>query len=73
MKTCCDPRYGQLVKELAKARRDAGFTQHQAARALGWRRTLISNIECGQRRIDILEAYALTKLYRVSLNRLLRF
>lgn len=70
MKTLHDPRYQRLVKELADARRAAGYTQRQAARALGWRRTLISNIECGQRRIDILEVHALSRLYRISFARL---
>lgn len=70
MRAYYDPRYKRLVQELANARRDAGLTQSQAAKTMGWRRTLISNIECGQRRIDILEVHALSKLYRIDFARL---
>ena len=66
MKTRFDGRYVRLIKRLAGARRDAGFTQAQAARTLKWQRSLLSNIENNQRRADILEVYAMAKLYGVK-------
>ena len=70
MKTIHEPRYGILIVQLKKARLAAGLTQYQVAIALGWRRNLISYIETGQRRIDILELLALARLYGIAVPRL---
>lgn len=70
MKTIFDSRYRRLIQELAGARRDAGFTQGQASQALRWRRSLLSNIETCQRRADVLEVYAMARLYEVKLQTL---
>ena len=72
MKTTHDPRYERLVVQLKNARRSAGLTQSQVANALGWRRNMISYIETGQRRIDILELLVLARLYGIGLHRLVR-
>ena len=71
MKTVFNPRYRRLIQELIGARHDAGLTQVQAARALKWRRTMLSQVETCQRRADILEIHALAKLYGVKFQRLL--
>ena len=70
MKTIFDSRYKRLIRELAAARRAAGFTQGQASQALGWRRSLLSNIETCQRRADVLEVYTMAKLYGIKLQAL---
>ena len=70
MNSIHDSRYQRLIEELVGARKDAGFTQEQAAGALKWRRTLLSNIETCQRRADVLDVYAMAKLYGVSFHTL---
>ena len=70
MQTVYDPRYRRLIEELIGARKDAGFTQAQAAKALRWRRTMISQIENCQRRLDVLEAYTLARFYGVKFRTL---
>jgi len=59
-----------MIARLVSARKDAGFTQAQAVSALGWRRTMLSQIETNQRRADILEVCALAKLYGVKFRTL---
>ena len=70
MNTIHEPRYQRLMKELTGARHDTGFTQAQAARALKWRRSLLSNIETCQRRADVLEVYAMARLYGIRFRAL---
>ena len=62
---------GKLVTALRKARRDAGLTQVQAAEKLGCRQTFISKIECGERRIDVIEFVTICDAYGVAPGRLL--
>ena len=71
MKTTHDPRYERLVSQLKDARLSAGLTQRQVANALGWRRNMISYIETGQRRVDILELLVLARLYGITMHRLI--
>ena len=70
MESIHDDRYKRLVLEMIGARKDAGFTQAQAAKALRWRRTMISQIENCQRRLDVLEAYTLARFYGVKFRTL---
>lgn len=67
MNTIYEPAYQRIIASLVGARKDAGFTQAQAALALRWRRTMLSQTETCQRRLDILEACALCRLYGVRL------
>ena len=62
---------GKLIAALTKARRDAGLTQVQAAEKLGCRQTFISKIECGERRIDVIEFVTICDAYGVAPGRLL--
>ena len=67
MNTTYEPAYQRIIASLVGARKDAGFTQAQAALALRWRRTMLSQTETCRRRLDILEACALCRLYGVRL------
>lgn len=62
---------GKLIIALKKARRDARLTQVQAAEKLGCRQTFISKIECGERRIDVIEFVTICDAYGVAAGRLL--
>ena len=67
MNTINEPAYQRMIARLVSARKAAGFTQAQAAEKLGWRRTMLSQLETCQRRLDILEACAICRLYGVRL------
>ena len=48
-----------LAKVLADARREAGLHQAELAEKLGKDQTIISNIERGQRRVDLIEFFGI--------------
>lgn len=50
-----------LVDSLIAARKQSGLTQSQLAQRLGKDQSYISIIEGSQRRVDVLEFYALAK------------
>lgn len=50
-----------LAQCLTDARKRAGRHQADVARSMGNDQTVISNIERGQRRIDVIEFYAFAK------------
>lgn len=50
-----------LIDALAHARRDAGLHQADLAERLGKDQSFISNIERGQRRVDVIEFYAIVR------------
>jgi len=50
-----------VVQVLVEARHRAGLTQAQVAKRIGKDQTYISLIERSQRRVDVLEFYALAK------------
>jgi transcriptional regulator with XRE-family HTH domain len=54
-KTIFSEQHSKLVELLRTARAQAGLTQVQAAKRLGCRQTFISKIECGERRLDVVE------------------
>jgi transcriptional regulator with XRE-family HTH domain len=55
-----------LVEILFRARKKAGLTQAQLGRRVGKDQRFISLIEQSQRRVDVLEFYALAKALGVS-------
>jgi len=55
-----------VVEAVASARRNAGLHQAQVAAKLGKNQSYVSNIERGQRRIDIVEFYALARAIGVD-------
>jgi transcriptional regulator with XRE-family HTH domain len=50
-----------LVETLVSAREKSGLTQAMLAKAVGKDQSFISNIENSQRRVDVLEFYALAQ------------
>jgi transcriptional regulator with XRE-family HTH domain len=67
-----------LVEVLTTARRDSGLTQAELAGRIGKDQSYISIIEGSQRRVDVLEFYALARamgrdpveLFRIVVDRL---
>lgn len=54
----------RLGKKLRKAREYVGFSQDEVASFLDVPRTAVTNIESGQRKVDVLELKRLADLYR---------
>jgi transcriptional regulator with XRE-family HTH domain len=52
-----DARYRQLIEALAAARRVAGISQVELAKALGKRQQFVSKYESGERRLDAMELF----------------
>ncbi len=51
----------RLVEVLVSARQESGLRQSDLALKLGKDQSFVSNIERGQRRVDVLEFYMLAK------------
>jgi transcriptional regulator with XRE-family HTH domain len=56
----------RVVEVLVAARKEAGLTQAQLAAKIGKDQTFISLIERSQRRVDVLEFYALARAMGVD-------
>jgi transcriptional regulator with XRE-family HTH domain len=53
--------YADFLRALIAARKEAGVTQLELARRLGKVQPWISNVERGERRIDVIEFYAIAR------------
>jgi len=60
--------YQYLLKRLREARRQAGLTQVQVAKALGRPQSFVTKCELGERRIDPVDLQRFAKLYRKPLS-----
>ncbi|WP_379553557.1 helix-turn-helix domain-containing protein [Qipengyuania sp. DGS5-3] len=56
----------KLVEVLIEARQKAGLRQADVAKKLGKNQSYVSNIERGQRRVDVVEFYVLAKAMNVD-------
>jgi len=57
-------RYRQFLGRLKRARREARMTQAQSARALRRPQSFVSKCESGERRVDVVELEAFSKIYK---------
>jgi transcriptional regulator with XRE-family HTH domain len=64
MRSLHSARYRQFLKRLQQARRQAGLTQVEVARALRKHQSFVSKCESGERRVDVVELEDFAKLYR---------
>ncbi|KQZ64885.1 hypothetical protein ASD67_10750 [Sphingopyxis sp. Root1497] len=55
-----------VARALTAARYEAGLKQADLAKAIGKHQSYISDIERGQRRVDILELYAIARALNVE-------
>ena len=63
-KTIYTKAHRNLVKQLIKARKDAGLKQEDVAKKLGRTQSYVSKIEAGQLRLDIVQIKELSKIYK---------
>lgn len=70
-KTIFSDHSEKLIGLLRQARLDAGLTQVEAAERLGCRQTFLSKIECGERRLDVVEFSVICIAYGVEPGELL--
>jgi transcriptional regulator with XRE-family HTH domain len=68
MRSIYSTKYRTLVKRLQDARRDAGLTQTEVAKAIGRPQSFVSKCEIGERRLDVIELSRLASLYRKTLD-----
>jgi len=61
-------QYRQMLERLREARLAARLTQEAVAERIGVRQTLVSKMELGERRIDVVELAELAKLYEKPLE-----
>lgn len=64
--------YEVLQGMLRKIREDAGLTQYELADALGVPQSVISKIESGERRVDVVELRAICRVCGVELVDMVR-
>lgn len=62
------PEYQGFLKQMIKAREEAGLTQVQVAERLNKPQSYISKCESGERRIDITELAKFAKVYNKPLD-----
>lgn len=55
-----------VARAFAAARHRAGMKQADLAAAIGKRQSYVSDIERGQRRIDVLELFAIAKALKIA-------
>ena len=67
-KTIYSKEHRYLVKQLKKARREAGLSQEQVANLLHRTQSYVSKIESGQRKIDIIQLKKFAKIYKKDIN-----
>jgi transcriptional regulator with XRE-family HTH domain len=60
--------YKRFREKLKAARIERGWTQVEAAAAFGTYDTMISRMETGERRVDIIEAAKFARIYRKPLS-----
>lgn len=71
-KTIYSDEHELLVKQLKKAREEAGLNQEDVAKLLGKTQSYVSKIESGQRRVDVIQLKEFAKIYRKSLDYFIR-
>lgn len=61
-----------IVRQLKKARQEAGLDQTTVAKQLGRTQSYISKVESGQRQIDIVELRQFARVYKKTIDFFLR-
>lgn len=60
-KTIYSAAHRKLVARLRALREDAGLSQSDLAKVLGWPQQRLSAVEAGARRLDVIEFLSLTE------------
>jgi transcriptional regulator with XRE-family HTH domain len=67
-KTIYSEEHKHLIGQLKRARQEAGLEQNEVARLLAKTQSYISKIECGQRRVDLVQLKEFAKIYKKPLS-----
>lgn len=70
-KTLRSPRQGRLIDLLVEQRERAGLTQAQLAAKLGRYQSVVSSMENGGRRIDVVELLEIAEIIGLDLHKLI--
>ncbi len=65
-KSLHSPLHLRFVELLREGRLDAGLSQIDAAARLGVRQSFISDVERGERRVDVVEFVKFCRAYRID-------
>lgn len=60
--------YGAFLRRLREARERAGLSQAETARRLGKPQSYVSKCESGERRVDVVELKAFSRVYGVPIT-----
>jgi transcriptional regulator with XRE-family HTH domain len=63
MRSVHTAEYRAFLRLLRRARKDAGMTQADVAKALGVPQSMVSRCESGERRVDVIELRGFARLY----------
>lgn len=67
-KTIYSEEHNYLIKQLIKARKEAGLDQTATAKKLGKTQSYVSKVEAGQRRVDIVQLKEFARIYKKKLS-----
>jgi len=62
-------RYKIFREYLQEARVNAGLSQDELAKKMGWDQTYVSKIECGVRRVDVVELIGICEVLGLDSSR----
>jgi len=71
-KTIYSKEHKSIVKQLKKAREDAGLSQEEVAKVLNTTQSYVSKLESGQRKIDVVQLKKFAKIYKKPLDFFIR-
>jgi transcriptional regulator with XRE-family HTH domain len=61
--TVYSSHYRAFLKQLRRARLEAGLTQADVAKKLGCHQSFVSKCESGERRVDVIELARFARIY----------
>ncbi|MBI4684175.1 MAG: helix-turn-helix transcriptional regulator [Nitrospirae bacterium] len=67
-KSIYSTEYDFVLRQLKRARIEAGMTQAEVAKRIGKPQSYISKCESSERRLDVIELIQLAKLYKKPLS-----
>lgn len=68
MRSTHSTEYRAFLRLLRRARKEAGMTQQEVAKALRLPQSQVSRCESGERRVDVIELLAFARVYRRPLT-----
>lgn len=68
-KSIYSDEYGMLLRLLRETREKAGITQVQLAARLGQTQSFVTKVECGDRRLDVIQLRTILAEFGVPLSK----